>query len=131
MRRLIQGKNVYFEGELLPFKVMAESQNFAICTRKFDKKADADTVAHLVKTRAYSSAFIANGALKDEIVYTIVGFKHNERGSHNLVFNLYDFENQKSIKELMKDLESGEAEISRRNKVDLNINWEKTPFLPF
>jgi len=40
MSLLTEGQDIYFIGEEIPMKVIAVSDQYAICTRKFDKKAD-------------------------------------------------------------------------------------------
>lgn len=44
---------VYFIGEKLPMKVKAVNENYAICTRKLNKRQDADLLHRQVETGAY------------------------------------------------------------------------------
>ncbi len=93
--KLSEGEKVYFHGELQPYTVKACDNRFAICTKPYNPKRT--------------------------VLYTIVDLKEGIRGTNNLVFNCYDYKKQKEILECLKDLQSGETEITRRNRVPLQI----------
>jgi hypothetical protein len=117
---------VYFIGEKLPMKVKAVSKNFAICTRKLNRRQDADLLHRQVETGAYISFTEAYNDQKSEVIYTIVDFKQNIRGAHNLVLGGCDFKDEKEIEDFIAELESGEVEISYRNRCNYNLDFERT-----
>lgn len=86
---------VYFSSEKAPYTVKAFDGRYAICTKPYN--------------------------FKKTVMYTIVDFKKDKRSTNNLVFNIYDYKVQKDIDQCLKDLRSGEIELSRRNSVDLDI----------
>lgn len=94
------GQKIYFNGEKQPMKVKALTERFAIVTKPFNPQRT--------------------------VIYSILDFKEQKKAPNNLVFNIYDYAIQEDIDECMKDLLSGECELSRRNSVDLNIDWERT-----
>lgn len=51
--------------------------------------------------------------------YTILDFERQIRGTHNYVFSPYDMSIQEDIDQCLKDLISGEIEISHRRNVPL------------
>lgn len=114
-------RSIYFEGETLPFKVIAYNENFIICTRKLSRRADADILHYKVEMNAYCSFTQAYNDLKDEVVYTIIDSRNKIRGPHNMVISGYDFKEPDSMLELLADLESGETEVSRRNSCELKV----------
>lgn len=113
---------VIFANDSLPYKVKLGNKDFAICTRKISKRNDSDLIWNRVNNGAYFTFTEAYNALKETIVYTIADFRNNARGSHNLVFNDTDFNDDKDLLELMSKLISGEIELSNRNKIALNIS---------
>lgn len=86
---------VYFSTEKAPYTVKAFDGRYAICTKPYN--------------------------FKKTVMYTIIDFKEAKRSTNNLVFNMYDYKVQEDIDECLKDLKSGEIELSRRNSVDLDI----------
>lgn len=119
-------QQIYFDGEKASFKVIAISENYAICTRKLHRRYDADLLKHQVEMGGYFSFTEAYNHQKDEIVYSILDFKNMKRAPHNLVFNPYDFKDTNSLNELLNDLESCKVELSRRNGCKLNLKDIKT-----
>lgn len=117
---------VYFIGEKLPMKVKAVNENFAICTRKLNKRQDADLLHRQVETGAYFSFTEAYNDQKEEMIYTIIDFKKNIRGAHNLIMGGCDFKDEKEMKDFLIELESGEVEISHRKRCDYNLDFERT-----
>jgi len=94
------GSKVKFLEEARPYIVKAMSERFIICTKAFN--------------------------LKHTVLYTILDLKRNERGTHNCIFNPYDFSKQGDIDSCLSDLmlPKGDAmaiELSHRNKIILNI----------
>jgi len=89
------GTKVWFPEEVKPYTVKAKSERFAILTKPFN--------------------------LQQTVMYTIVDLAEKIRGTNFWVFNPYDYTNQKDIELCLKELESGECEISQRNRVHLSI----------
>ncbi|GAB0156211.1 hypothetical protein CHRYSEOSP005_14750 [Chryseobacterium sp. Alg-005] len=129
MNTLRKNQRVYFIGENLPYEVKAASNRYAIVTRDFDKKEDDDLLAFEVKRGASPSKKEAYNRLKDNPVYSIIDFQENWKAPNNLIFNHYDYSKQKDIDECLKDLESGEVELSKRHGCVLNIDWTKTTII--
>lgn len=125
--KLLKSQNVFFIGEELPMKVMAVSERYAIVTRPFDEKADEDLLQHAVEMSAYSSIEEALDAYKKEIIYAILDFESGKKAPNNLVFNPYDYCVQEDIDKCLSDLISGECELSRRNAVDIEIDFDRMP----
>jgi hypothetical protein len=79
------------------YTVKGRSENFVICTQPYNPQ----------KT----------------VRYTIIDFEKDIRGTHNLVFNMWDMKNNDDIEDCLKHLISSEIEISHRNNVVLDI-WK-------
>jgi hypothetical protein len=92
--KLNVGDRVKFEREKQRYTVQAASERFAVCTKPFNAR----------KT----------------VIYTIVDFKRNVRGTENLIFCM-GFEDQQHCQDALQRLEAGESEVSYRNFIDLNI----------
>ena len=90
------GDKIYFAEEVRPYIIKAMGFQYAICTKPFN--------------------------LKHTVLYTIVDFKEKIRGTNYFVFNPYDYAIQDDIDQCLKDLGSGETEISYRNRIELKIN---------
>lgn len=88
------GSKIKFAEEKQAYTVQASDERFLICTKPFNPK----------KT----------------VLYTIVDFKRNVRGTENLVFSL-GFETKKQCEESLKRLQSGDSEVSYRNFIPLVI----------
>ncbi len=95
LNQISVGQKVYFEGEKLPYVAKAAGDRFVILTKPFN--------------------------LKKTVLYTIIDYNKGVRGTNNCVFNVYDYKKQADIEECLKDLESGETEVSHRNCVPLEI----------
>lgn len=85
---------VYFSGEKKPYKVKACSERYVICTKPFN--------------------------LQHTVLYTIIDKKENIRGTENLIFCM-GFETDEDCREALVRLDSGETEVSYRNRVPLQI----------
>ena len=123
---LSKGMKVFFIGEKLPMEVKVVNENFAICTRDLHRWYDANLIKYHVEVDAYLTFTDAYKNLRKEKVYTIIDFRNNIRGAHNLIFGGCDFKNQKSMDKFLSVLESGKAEISRRNQCNYNLDFERT-----
>lgn len=113
-------QKILFEEDLLPYEVKAINERFAVCTREINKRNDHDLLRFEVERGAYASIDDAWEGNKKEVVYTIIDFEKNIRGTENLLFCM-GFKTIKLCKEALERLTSGETEISRRNQVGLNI----------
>ena len=126
MNKLKLNQEVFFIGENLPMKVKAISDRYAICSRNLDRKEDDDLLAFEVKRGAVSSKKEAFDKLKDNPVYSILDFDEEVRGADNYIFSKFDYADSEECSEAIEELNNEEMEISHRNRVKLNINWEKT-----
>ena len=123
---LSKGMKVFFIGEKLPMEVKAVNENFAICTRKLNRRQDASLLHHQVEMSAYLSFTQAYNDQKEEMIYTIIDLKKNIRGSHNLIMGGCDFKDEKEMQDFLLELEGGEVEISYRNRCNYNLDFERT-----
>lgn len=126
--KLQPGQQVFFHNEKLPFEIKAVSERYAVVSRKLNRREDASLLHHQVEMSAYSNFTEAFNANKDNPVYSILDFKTQYRGPDNLVLGGLDYFDVKDCKKAIKWLETSKIEISRRNKVELNIDWGRTNF---
>ena len=89
-----RAKKVYFAEEKRPYKIRCVSQRYAICTKPFNPK--------------------------HTVLYAIVDFQKQIRGTENLVFGR-GAETARQCAEMLARLEAGETEISHRNNISLNV----------
>ena len=94
-RSLKVGDKVRFKAEKQAYTVKATSNRFIICTKPYNPKRT--------------------------VIYIIIDLKRLVRGANDRVFNPYDYKVQEDIDECLKDLVSGEVEVSYRNCVKLDI----------
>lgn len=92
MIKILPGDTFRFLGEKQKYTVRASSERYAICTKPMN-------------------------ALKT-VLYTIIDCKEKIRGTENLIFG-FGAETDRQCEEMLDRLESGETEISRKNKVKL------------
>lgn len=123
---LSKGMQIFFIGEKAPMTVKAVNEKFAIATRPLHRWYDASLIHHEVNMGAFMSFTEAYKNLQKEIIYTCIDLEKNIRGPHNLIMGGYSFKNQKDIDRLLKDLVSGETEISKRNQGIYNLDFERT-----
>jgi hypothetical protein len=119
------GKKVYFTNEKLPYKVMAVSERYAVVSRPLNIREDAELLHHRVKMGAYRSFTEAFEHNKQSPIYSLIDFKENIKAPDNLVFGIYDYSTEKGCKQVIKDLEKGEVELSHRNRVELSVDMER------
>jgi hypothetical protein len=125
-KKLTKGKKVFFNNEKLPFNVMAISENYAVVSRKLNRREDAELLNHQVKMNAYltfTEAFTDN---KSNPVYSLLDFRNNVKAPHNLIFGDFDYFKDKDCERAIKWLEKGKMELSQRNRCELSIDWDKT-----
>jgi hypothetical protein len=112
---------VFFEGERLPYLVKAINDRYAICTRKLNRREDAQLLWNKVEMNAFISFTEAYNHLKTCSVYTIIDFKENKRGTDDYVFSPYDYSIQRDIDEALSDISFGRFSLSKRNLSELLI----------
>lgn len=88
------GNKIWFSYEKKPYKVRACDSRFIICTKPFN--------------------------IKKTVLYTIIDLQNNIRGTENLIFCM-GFESDADCEEALSRLQSGESEVSHRNRVKLDI----------
>ena len=88
------GDRIYFVEEKLPYTIRAANERYLICTKPF--------------------------AIKHTVLYTIVDLLEQIRGTENTVFCM-GFESDKHCDDALQRLVDGISEISRRNRIKLNI----------
>ena len=88
------GDKVHFEGERNAYTIRACDSRYLICTKPFN--------------------------LKKTVLYTIVDLLEKVRGTENLVFCM-GFETDEDCQEALQRLQSGETEVSYRNRVELKF----------
>jgi hypothetical protein len=89
------GTKIFFEKEIRPYMVKAHNDRYAICTKPYNPKRT--------------------------VLYTIIDFKNKQRAPNWWIFNIYDYKVQADIEQCLKDLETGECELSKRRAVSLDI----------
>lgn len=94
-RNLKAGDKIKFQNEKHKYTIKAKSDRYLICTKPFN--------------------------LQKTCLYTIIDLDRLVRGTNNLVFNAYDYMVQEHIDECLKDLETGEIEVTHRNCILLDV----------
>lgn len=120
------GKKVFFNGEKLPYKVMAVSKRYAVVTRPLNRREDASLLHHQVNMGAYCSFTEAFEHNKQSPVYSLIDFEENIKAPDNLVFGIYDYSKESDCKKAIKDLETGELQLSHRNRCELSVDLERS-----
>jgi hypothetical protein len=94
-----RGDHVRFAGERRSYTVRAANERFAVCTKPF--------------------------APKKTVIYTVIDFAKGIRGTENLIF-CQGAETDEQCEQMLARLTAGESEVSRRNRVDLEIEkvWQ-------
>lgn len=121
MNPLKVNQKIFFEGEKLPYNVMAVSERYAVVSRKLHRREDAYLLHHTVDMGAYLSFTQAYNELKDDPVYSLLDFKKWMRGASNLIFDDFNYFLKKDCEKVIKRLENGKMELSKRNSVPLKI----------
>jgi hypothetical protein len=94
------GSRIWFPYQKRPYKVAAMNERFMICMKPFN--------------------------LEKTYLYTIISFEEQVRGTHNMIFNCYDFATPSHLRKCLIDLTKGELKVSHRNRVDLSITRIET-----
>ena len=92
------GDRIWFKSEKRPYRVKASDERFVVCTKPHNPQRT--------------------------VLYTIIDFKRQVRGTENLVFCM-GFETDELCKEALERLQKGESEVTYRNYVPLDIvRWD-------
>ena len=97
-KRLNVGDKIKFKSEKQRYTIKAKSDRYLICTKPFN--------------------------LQKTVLYTIIDAEENIRGTNYLIFNCYDYAKDEDIQDCLSDLISGKLEISRRNRIELDIELQ-------
>jgi methylphosphotriester-DNA--protein-cysteine methyltransferase len=89
-----KGDKIWFRPEKKPYQVRAFDERFIICTKPYNPQRT--------------------------VMYTIIDLQKGIRGTENLVFCM-GFESDEDCMEALKRLQTGETEVSYRNRVSLDI----------
>ena len=92
--KLKEGIRVKFAEEKQSYIVRASNVAFAVCTKPFN--------------------------LQKTVLYTIIDWIKNIRGTEDLIFSM-GAETDKDCQEMLYRLTQGETQVSRRNKIPLQI----------
>lgn len=95
MNKIENGSKIKFAEEKQAYTVKATDGRYAICTKPFN--------------------------LKKTVIYTVVDIKSKIRSTLDYIFSPYDYTKQSDINRALKDLQTGEAGLSRRNAIKLNL----------
>jgi hypothetical protein len=120
------GKKVYFTNEKLPYRVMAVSERYAVVSRSLNRREDAELLHHQVRMGAYCTFTESFEHNKQSPVYSLIDFEENIKAPDNLVFGIYDYSKESDCKKVIKDLESGELQLSHRNRCELSVDLERS-----
>lgn len=85
---------IKFRDEKQRYTVQACNARFCVCTKPFNARRT--------------------------VLYTVIDFKLNIRGTENLIFGM-GAETREQCEEMLQRLISGETEISHRNRIALDI----------
>lgn len=100
MNKVPVGAKIKFFGEKQQYTVMASNRFFSVCTKPFN--------------------------LKKTVIYTIVDWHNQIKGTENLIFGR-GAETKEECEEMLDRLTNAESDISHRNNVTLNIESFKLP----
>jgi hypothetical protein len=93
------GDKLKFVEEKQAYTIRAKNHRFLICTKPFNPK--------------------------HTVIYTIVDLKEKIRGTNNFIFNPYNYVLTEDCEQCLRDLMSGEVEISFRRRIPLQIESER------
>ncbi len=94
MNQIVVGTRIKLKEEKQAYTVQACNERFAVCTKPFNPRRT--------------------------VLYTIVDFKKNIRGTENLIFCM-GFETKEQCERALKRLSEGESEVSHRSWLPLEI----------
>jgi hypothetical protein len=120
------GKKIYFQEDKLPYKIMALSDRYIICVRKLNRIQDKKLLEYMVDMGGYPNFKNAYKDNKDCPVYTIVDLQENVRASDDLIFPMLNYFEKSECDKAIDLLNTKQISLSKRNKIMLMIDWEKT-----
>ena len=126
MSQLKKGRFIFFEGEKLPFKVMAVSENYAVVSRKLDRSEDADLLWQEVKRGAYTTFTKAYRANKQNPVYSLLDLKESIKGPDNYIFSPFNYFDEADCEKAITALSNNDFQISHRSREPFIIDWTKS-----
>ena len=94
MLKVKVGDKVYIPTEKRPYKVRARDDRYIICTKPYNPQ--------------------------HTVMYFIIDLEEQRRGPDNMVF-CFGYESDKDCAERLKELQTGEIEVSRRRGIPLDI----------
>ena len=92
------GQKIKFKAEKQRYTIVGMNERYLICIKPFN--------------------------VRKTYLYTIVDLVEQERGPDHWIFGLYSYENPEHVAQCLKDLESGECKLSRRNSIPLDMETE-------
>lgn len=95
--RVEVGDKVFIPNQKKPYRVRARDDRFIICTKPFNPK--------------------------HTVLYFIVDLERKMRGTDNMVF-CFGYETDEDCAERLKELQSGQIEVSSRRGIRLDIDIE-------
>lgn len=97
----------FIEEPLTPYTVRAIGPRYAVLTRPC--------------TAEDAEQFEFEGDWSPEVVYTIVDSETWLRGTHDLVFNPFDFQSDDDCNRCLREIEAGQIFLSRRNSTVVHL----------
>ncbi|QSM00099.1 hypothetical protein SEA_CASHLINE_60 [Gordonia phage Cashline] len=91
---------LWLDGESQPYTVRASNVAFSVCTKPFN--------------------------LRHTVLYTVIDWRHEIRGTENLVFGM-GAETDEQCQAMLTRLTTGESEVSYRNAVSLHLVNSQLP----
>lgn len=95
-----KGQKIWFSDGKKSFKVREANERFAICTQPYNFQPNT-------------------------VIYTIIDFEKNIRGMDNMIFGMHDYYSDEDCAEAMKELLSGDLEISRKQHKHVTLDIRK------
>lgn len=92
-------ERIKFQEEKLSYKVVAKDDRYMVCIKPFN--------------------------VKKTYLYTMVDLLEKIRGTDGFVFQIFDYQKEQDAKQYIEMLKTGEIQISKRNRIPLNISWQK------
>ena len=97
---LVKGQKAWFSDGKKSFKVREANERFAICTQPYNFKPNT-------------------------VIYTIIDFEREIRGEDNMVIGIHDYYSDDDCTDAMKELLSGELEVSSRSYKHVSLDIVK------
>jgi len=82
---------------------------------------DCSEILELEQQYRYDNGDCPQELLEDTFCYTIIDLNQNIRSDDNYIFTPFDYSKKEDCEKALAELNSGAMELSRRNKVDLQL----------